>query len=97
MDKQGNSVEKKTLMNSCNHLRNRLHELYELGQLSQDLVDKMLRVEEKKNKIADVSKPPIEPTEQLDIVDVFNKEINRLPEIIHKIRQNIDTVANMID
>jgi len=98
MDNAANVSTKKTLMNSFESLQNRANQIDDLARLSQRVVDKFNRVDDRPKdeeaiKMQGMDKEPRQP----DIMDLFNGTADQMEKAINIIGQNLENVMGMID
>lgn len=95
MEANAKSESKKTLMISYDLLQQRGEQIEELAKLSQKLLDKMRRQDDRPSDSGDMKKEsrPADP----DIIDLFNFTAEKMGQQINCIGGNLTQVINMID
>ena len=89
---------KTTLMNSFESLQNRTNQINDLARLSQRIVDKFNRTDDRPteekvvNEISE-DKSLLQP----NIMDLFNRTSDQMEKTIKIIRDNLEDVMSMID
>ena len=87
---------KKTLMNAVDRLHDTANRFDELSKLSERLVAKFERTEAVQCKTETTGDKECKNS-QPDIIDLFIGINNRLDNLLNKIGNNVERVANMID
>ena len=98
MDNTANGAStKKTLMNSFESLQNRANQINDLARLSQRVVDKFNRVDDKPKDEEAIKQGMDKEPRQPDIMDLFNGTADQMEKAINIIGRNLEDVMGMID
>jgi hypothetical protein len=91
---EGTSIEKKTLINSHERLLKTIGNFQSLAATTKIMVEKFERIEEliQKNEEVDCEKESI-----LNIVDIFNRDNERLNNLFNVITNDVERVLSMIE
>ena len=89
---------KKTLINSLERLQHKTNQINDLVRLSQIVVDKFNRVDDRPKDEEAIKMPLMDKEKrQPDIMDLFNGTTDQIEKAINIIRRNLEDVMGMID
>ena len=87
-------IKERSLINSLKDLEGRANELEQLASFSKSVIDKindpLASPNEREKSLEQKDSPP------LDIIDIFNSEIDRITSSVDQIRNNIEQIKSFI-